>query len=157
MGLFDGVLGKAAEKMAGGKADLGGLPGGLGGMLSSLGGQAGGTAALAAVMALIQGQGGLGGILEKFKSAGLANIVSSWVGTGANLPVSPAQIQKVFGDAAIGNVAKQMGVAAPQASASIATMLPELVNKLTPKGAIDAGSSDMLSQGLAMLKGQLGK
>jgi uncharacterized protein YidB (DUF937 family) len=144
--------------MAGGKADAAGLPGGLGGILGALGGPGGGnTAALGAVMALIQGQGGLSGILEKFKAAGLANIVSSWVGTGANLPISADQVQKVFGNAAIGNVATQMGVAAPQASASIASLLPELVNKLTPKGAVDAGSSDMLAQGLSMLKGQLGK
>lgn len=149
MGLLDGVVGSVAEKVTGGAST-----GGLGSMLGAIGGGAGGnTAAIGAVMALVQGQGGLAGILEKFKTAGLSDIVASWVGKGPNLPVSPAQVQKVFGDAAIGDVAKKMGVAAPAASASIATMLPELVNKLTPKGAVDAGSSDMLAQGLSMLKG----
>jgi uncharacterized protein YidB (DUF937 family) len=36
-------------------------------------------------------------------------------------------------------------------------MLPELINQLTPNGTVDAGSNDVLSKGLAMLKGQLGQ
>ena len=33
--------------------------------------------------------GGLGGLVQSFERSGLGNIMSSWVGTGQNLPISP--------------------------------------------------------------------
>lgn len=36
--------------------------------------------------------GGLGGLVSSFEQAGLGRIVQSWIGTGANQPVSPQQI-----------------------------------------------------------------
>ena len=38
--------------------------------------------------------GGLSGLVQAFQAKGLGDIVASWVGTGSNLPVSPAQIQE---------------------------------------------------------------
>ena len=40
---------------------------------------------------------GLPGILDKFKTSGLGDVVASWVGTGSNLPISPEQLQNVLG------------------------------------------------------------
>ncbi len=57
----------------------------------------------------------------------------------------------------VSGVASSLGVDASQASASLASMLPELINHLTPNGKIEAGSNDLLSQGLSMLKGLQGK
>ena len=42
----------------------------------------------ALVAALGSHEGGLGGLIEKFESAGLGPAISSWVGNGANQPVS---------------------------------------------------------------------
>ena len=38
-------------------------------------------------MTLVQQNGGVGGLVQKMQSGGLGEIVSSWVSTGANLPL----------------------------------------------------------------------
>lgn len=159
MGLLDGALGDAVGGLMGGNANAGNLQGMLGGLLNSIGGtQGGGTnAMLSTVMSLVQQHGGVEGIVAKFQQGGLTEVVQSWVSTGANLPVSGSQVSQVLGNSTISNVASSLGVDPSQASASIASVLPELINHLTPNGAVDAGSSDVLSKGLEMLKGHLGQ
>jgi len=154
MGLLDGKLGDALGGMLG-NASGGNAQGMVGGLLGSLGGKQGAvnTAMLAAVMALVQQNGGIEGILERFKAGGLSDVVSSWVGTGANAPISGAQVQQALGPSTVTDVASTLGVDDAQASSSLAAMLPELINQLTPNGRIEAGSNDMLSQGLSMLQG----
>lgn len=158
MGLLDGALGDALGGMMGkpGGANVQGM---LGGLLGSLGGNQGGAsnAMLATVMSLVQQHGGVEGIVEKFKSGGLSDVVSSWVGTGANAPISGAQVQQTLGASTVSSVASTLGVDAAQASSSIAALLPELINQLTPNGKVEAGSNDLLSQGLSMLKGLQGR
>ena len=154
MGLLDGALGNIVGGMMGGgkggpaEAMLGGLLGQLGGGQSAKGGMA-----LAAVMAMVQKAGGLNAILGKFKSAGMADAADSWVGTGANAPVSGAQMKQVLGGDSMKDLASKLGVDEDEASSSLATMLPGLVDKLTPNGKLEADSDDMLSKGLEMLKG----
>lgn len=162
MGLLDGALGDAmGDAMGGLMKNAGGantqdMLGGLLGQLS--GGQRGASnGALAAVMALVQQNGGVEGIVAKFRTGGLQDVVASWVGTGANAPISATQVQQVLGDSSVNDVAVSMGVEPAHASSSLATMLPALINQLTPNGAVDSGSSDLLSQGLSMLRSQMGK
>ena len=154
MGMFDGALGDAVGGLMGnaGGANVQGM---LGGLLGQLGGAQGGgnNAMLATVMSLVQQHGGIEGVIEKFRAGGLSDVVASWVGTGANASVSGTQVQQVLGDSAIGGLASSLGVDHAQASASLASVLPELINQLTPNGAVDAGSNDLLSKGLSMLKG----
>jgi uncharacterized protein YidB (DUF937 family) len=123
-----------------------------------LGGLAGGNKAqsgllLTAAMSLLQQNGGLGGVLEAFRGKGMAAQADSWVGTGANLEVSPAQVQQVFGGSALGGLASQLGMSNDQASSAMAQILPELVNQLTPGGQLPENSGDLISKGLAMLRG----
>ena len=154
MGLLDSVLGGSAS---GGPGNSGGvnLEGMLGGLLGSLGGRQGGTsnAMLATVMALVQQNGGIEGIIAKFKASGMSDAAASWVGTGANAQISGAQVQQVLGVSTVSGVASTLGVDDAQAGSSLAAMLPELINQLTPNGKVEGGSNDLLSQGLSMLKG----
>lgn len=159
MGLLDGALGDAVGGLMGGAGGAGNLQGMLGGLMQQLDGAHGGgtNAMLSTVMSLVQQHGGVEGIVAKFQQGGLGDVVQSWVGTGANMPVSASQVQQVLGDSTIGNVASSLGVDPSQAGSSIASMLPQLINHLTPNGAVDAGSSDVLSKGLEMLRGHLGQ
>jgi uncharacterized protein YidB (DUF937 family) len=161
MGLLDGALGGALGSVLG-AGNTGNLQGMLGGLLGQLGGAQGGaqgsnaSALLTTAMALLQQHGGLEGIVAKFRENGLGSAVDSWVGTGANAPVTGSQITQVLGESTVQDVATKLGVDPAQASGGLASMLPELVNQLTPNGHIPANSGDMLTQGLAMLKAQLG-
>ncbi|MDW5415540.1 YidB family protein [Iodobacter sp. CM08] len=104
---------------------------------------------------LLEQQGGISGLVEKFQNGGLADIVQSWVGTGDNLPVSSEQIEAVLGGDAIGSVAEKLGVNPSDAAAKISEYLPQIINQLTPNGEVPEGSGNLLSAGLDMLKGKL--
>jgi uncharacterized protein YidB (DUF937 family) len=117
-----------------------------------LGGGKGQDALIGAVMsALNTHQGGLAGIVQQFAGAGLGDIVNSWVSTGANLPATPAQIQKGLGAQAIGQIAKSTGLSQNDVASQLSSILPQVIDKLTPNGAMPQG--DLMSQGMSLLKG----
>jgi uncharacterized protein YidB (DUF937 family) len=63
-----------------------------------------------------QQTGGLQGLVQSFTQKGLGHIVSSWVSTGPNLPVSGDQIQGALGSDALSSLAQRAGVAPNLAS-----------------------------------------
>lgn len=73
---------------------------------------------------LLKGQGGVGGLVEKFGQAGLGDVVGSWVGTGPNANISPEQIAAVLGSGPIADIAAKMGVSPQQAGETLAACFP---------------------------------
>ncbi len=98
--------------------------------------------------------GGLAGLVSTFQSKGLGDIVASWIGTGANLPVSAEQIQSALGAGPLQAMATQAGLNSDQLAATLSEHLPGLVDQLTPDGQLPSG--DLLSQGAGLLKGLRG-
>ena len=120
------------------------------------GGQSGGNnALLETVMKMVSDpqNGGLQGLIQSFQQGGLGDIVNSWVSNGQNLPISAEQIQSVLGGSSLGNIASQLGMNSEEASGSLASMLPQLIDSLTPNGEVPQGG-DLMSQGMEMLKGK---
>ncbi len=125
-------------------------------IVRSLSGAGGGgqAAGLGAVLSLLNSQGGgLGGLVQAFERQGLGDIVSSWISTGPNLPVSPNQLQQALGSSQISNFASQAGVPADGAGQMLATLLPSLIDRMTPNGQLPAGGT---VPGLDVLKQLLG-
>ena len=125
---------------------------------STLGGVAGDKQSeiMPIIMDLIAGQsGGLGGLVQKFTSKGLGDIVSSWVGTGEKLPISADQISSVLGSDTIKNIADKTGLDTNAVTGQLSTILPQVVDKLTPGGKMPEG--DILSKGSDLLGGLTGK
>ena len=137
VGLLDGLLGSVLGKVMGGGQQ--------------------GNALMDMAMGLLNNpqSGGLSGLLEKFKASGLGDQAASWVGTGENAPVSGDQIHNALGGDFINQIASKLGVDASQASGGLAQLLPTLIDKLTPNGAVPA-DGDQLAQGLAGLRKLLG-
>jgi uncharacterized protein YidB (DUF937 family) len=79
---------------------------------------------------------GLGGLLQQFESAGLGHVFQSWVGGGQNLPITPEQVQQVLGNQFVQQFAQQHGIDLTTASATIARVLPQLVDHVTPNGQV---------------------
>jgi uncharacterized protein YidB (DUF937 family) len=131
MGLLDGLAGQVLGSMLGGKSDK-----------SLLGKIA---------MEMINKNGGLGGILEKFNQGGLGDLAASWVGTGSNQSLSDDQVSSVFGNDMITEMASKFGVDSSLLTGQIAQYLPELVNQATPAGQVDDKSEDLLGDVLGML------
>ena len=164
MGLLDGLLGGALKSVLGGgnapqpsSNTAGAQGGGLGGVLGGLGGQMGSQVLLTMAMGMLQKAGGLEGLLAKFRAQGHDKAVDSWVGTGDNHAISGDQVTAVLGESTVKEVAKQMGTSHTEASGSLAAMLPELINSLTPHGQVPANSSDLVKRGMELLKAQMSK
>ena len=98
--------------------------------------------------------GGLSGLIQAFQKNGLSDIVNSWVGTGKNLPISPEQIQQGLGGDLLKQLAAQAGLSPEAAGGQLASLLPGLIDKLTPGGKVP--DSQLIEQGLALLRGKLG-
>jgi uncharacterized protein YidB (DUF937 family) len=129
-------------------------------ILQRFGGQGQGeekhNALLDAVIGLIsQPQtGGLAGLLDRFKSQGLGDTISSWIGTGQNQPIDPDQVEKVLGPDQVQDIAAKLGVSTEEVSQGLAKLLPEVVDKATPQGTIPP--TDSLGERLGAVKKLLG-
>ncbi len=121
-----------------------------GAVLGKVGGEQGGMAQVA--MEMFNQNGGLNGILDKFKAGGLGEAAASWVGKGENMSISADQISSVLGNGAIAEMAAKFGINPETLSAQIAEHLPTVIDKLTPDGEVPAESGNLLSTVLGMLK-----
>ena len=158
MGLLDGILGNVlGQALSGNRTQQAQDP--LSAILSGLAGgnsSAGGNPLLQLIMSLVMQNGGLDGILGKFRQAGMGAQADSWVGKGANMGISPNQLEQIFGSSAIGDIASRLGMSQDQAGSAMSQVLPELINQLTPQGHVTEESNQSLSQGLDALTKSLG-
>lgn len=129
MGLFDSVAGAVLGKLGGDKGTM-----------------------VQVAMDLFNQNGGLAGVLEKFKTGGFAEQADSWVSKGENLSISAEQITQVLGSSTISNIADKLGMDPDEISTKIAEYLPQVIDKMTPDGKINAGSGNLLTAVLGMLK-----
>ena len=109
------------------------------------------TTALSAILSYINSPqvGGIAGLQQMFQQGGLGNIISSWLSNGQNLPVSTSQLQNVLHPGALAQAAQQHGVDPTQLTGMMSTLLPHLVDKLTPNGQVpDASLLQSLLKGL---------
>jgi len=120
-----------------------------GSMLGKLGGEKGAIAQVA--VDLFNQNGGLPGVLEKFRAAGFADEAASWVGKGANLQITAAQITQVLGSSTIQAAAGKLGIDSSEISAKIAEYLPQVVDRMTPDGTVGK-DTNLLATLLGMLK-----
>jgi uncharacterized protein YidB (DUF937 family) len=88
--------------------------------------------------------GGLAGLVQAFQKNGLGEIVSSWVSAGQNLPITPSQVERGLGGDLLSQLASQAGLSSGAAGSQLAGLLPDLVDKLTPNGKIEADGLERL-------------
>jgi uncharacterized protein YidB (DUF937 family) len=124
----------------------------------ALGGQnaAGGTYWKGLVGSLINNPqtGGLQGLIQSFKDKGLGGVVSSWVGTGENLPISVQQLTSVLGSSHLQEMAQKVGLPVEGLTEKLSVLPPQVVDQLTPTGSVPE-EGGLLAQGMGMLGGLL--
>lgn len=103
--------------------------------------------------------GGLGGLLAKFKAAGLGGKADSWVSGEANEPLTSDEVTSALGSGTVEEVATTAGVSKDEAAGGLASLLPGLVDKLSPGGNLPTGNIMKSLKGLdfGSLLGGLGK
>ena len=107
---------------------------------------------LQVALQVLEQNGGLPGIISKFEHGGMADHVSSWVGTGANMPITGAQLQEILGSGSIGEIAQRLGLSHADASSGLAQVIPQVIDKLMPTGQIPADHGDIVERARAMLE-----
>jgi uncharacterized protein YidB (DUF937 family) len=107
---------------------------------------------LQVALQVLEQNGGLPGIISKFEHGGMADHVGSWVGTGANMPISGAQLQEILGSGSIGEIAQRLGLSHVDASSGLAQVLPQVIDKLTPEGQVPADHGDIVARARALLE-----
>ena len=121
----------------------------------ALGSVAGGssTSSLATgLLQMIQNQpGGLQGLVQSFHDKGMGGLVSSWISSGPNPPISGDQVHQVLGSDQVKALAAKAGISPEVAGNAIAQILPGLVDKLTPNGSVP-DHSNVLEMASSMLK-----
>lgn len=89
--------------------------------------------------------GGLNGLVDRFQHAGLGNVISSWIGTGQNVPITGTQVQQALGPEQLQQISDEAGLPQDEAAEQLSGMLPDLVDRLTPAGHIPQGGLGNMS------------
>jgi uncharacterized protein YidB (DUF937 family) len=127
-----GVLGTLAQNLGGGQGNL-----------------------LTAILSVLQNrQGGITGLVNAFQQHGMGDVVQSWISTGQNKSISPDQVTQVLGQDQVQQIANEAGVSHEEAKTGVASMLPQIVDRLTPDGQVPQ-HGDLMSKGMEMLKGKI--
>lgn len=123
MSLFDSIIGSAGEKFGLSSDKTGSL--------------------LSALLGLISDpqSGGFTGFVDRFRTAGLGDKVSSWISSGENTEISNEEVESALGSDTLNSVAENAGVDKETATSAMAYMMPQVVDKLTPDGEVPDESS----------------
>src|SRR5271165_1808947 len=78
--------------------------------------------------------GGLSDLIGRLTAGGAAPQVNSWVGPGENQPIQPGQLGGALGGGVLDELSKRTGMSQQELLNQLATVLPQVINNLTPKG-----------------------
>jgi len=158
MGLLDEILKQAGSAAVGGPARGGSQASGLGSIAELV---MKNPQIITAALSMLNpkdtsvgGGGGLADVIGAFNKGGLGDVMVSWVSGGPNKPVDPGALANVLGPDVLGQFARQAGIGKGDASSVLASILPELVNQMTPQGQVPQGNT--LDSSIGSLLGQLG-
>lgn len=121
MGLLDSVIGALGQAQGQGQ--------GQGDLLNVVVGMLGNDSPL----------GGLAGLASKFQQGGLGDVLQSWVSSGQNQAISPDQLHNVLGNDTIAALARQLGLSNGDVAGQLSSLLPQVIDQLTPHGQMPQG------------------
>ena len=105
-------------------------PGDQGSVLGGLGGLLGGASAGSVL------SGGLGELIDRFRQSGHSQAADSWVGTGANQPIGPTQLEQAIGPDVLTTLSQRTGLSQEELLSRLTRELPTAVDKFTPEGRL---------------------
>jgi uncharacterized protein YidB (DUF937 family) len=108
-------------------------------------------------MQWVQRNGGVGGLLDRFKQQGYGQQAASWVSTGENQPLSADAVHEVLGSDEISQLSQKLGVPTEHVAGGLAELLPQLVNQLTPSGEVTPDADNTLTSSLSSLTQMFGR
>ncbi|WP_019141566.1 YidB family protein [Noviherbaspirillum massiliense] len=103
---------------------------------------------LQAALALLadNGQaGGLPGLTERFRAAGLQHVMDSWMDSDSPLPMSAEQLEEVLDTGYLRQMAEETGLTEHEVAEQLSGMLPDMVHRLAMDGQVRASGAGELS------------
>jgi uncharacterized protein YidB (DUF937 family) len=88
------------------------------------------------VLIFDRSSGGFEGFVSRFQSASLGHLIHSWIANGPNQSISAIQVEQTFGLPTIKGLARSLDWSKETTCQAISQVLPELVDELTPGGAL---------------------
>jgi uncharacterized protein YidB (DUF937 family) len=112
----------------------------IGSVLKGMSGQQGEAGGLPAILAQILANtdlGSVGGLLQQLQKSGLGPQVASWLGNGANLPVSVDQLRAALGNEQVRQLATSLGIPVDQLLGQLSQHLPAAIDHMSPNGTLE--------------------
>ena|SRR5882672_1937054 len=106
----------------------------LGGMVGQL--AAGAAPGLISAALAKTNLGDMQGLANQLQQGGLGAQVQSWLGNGANMPVSPEQIRTALGNDQVKQIAAHFGLPVDAALKLLAEHVPAAVDQASPNGTL---------------------
>jgi uncharacterized protein YidB (DUF937 family) len=75
-------------------------------------------------------------LLARFERSGYADIIRSWIGTGANQPIEPHQLAGALGNEHLDDLSDRTGLTREALLGQLARLLPAVIDRLTPQGRL---------------------
>ncbi len=129
---------------------MSGFLGMLGGLMGSSGQLPGGASpqqASGLLGSLLSSVGGVQGLLGMAQQAGLGGKVQSWIGSGANQPISAGEVSQMVPQDQIEQLAQAHGIPAGIVPGLLAHILPHAVDQATPDGTAAGAQDDFAGPG----------
>ena len=92
----------------------------------------------------VQEQGGVEVLLQKFQQGGFGQVLNSWLGSGSNMSIDGGEIQNALGNDQLQSLADKLGTDVQGASVTLAALLPQVIDKLSPQGHIKTSNTQDL-------------
>jgi uncharacterized protein YidB (DUF937 family) len=80
--------------------------------------------------------GDLQGLADQLQQGGLGDQVKSWLSNGANMKITPEQLQAALGSDQVKQIAQHFGVSPDAALNLLSEHLPTAVDQASPNGSI---------------------
>ena len=121
-----------------------------------LGGDNADPGRLAGAVQDVFGSQGVDGLLGRLRAGGLGGTVDSWVSTGANEPVEPQRLGDALGPDTVQQLSSKSGLSIEMLLPLLASVLPMIIDHLTPGGQLPKQGGSGESGGFGGLGDLLG-
>ena len=104
---------------------------------------------------VLQGQGGVNGLTDRLRQHGLGGAVDSWISTGSNEPVDPQRLGAALGPDTVQQLSGKTGLSIEMLLPLLASILPMVIDHLTPGGQLPQQGGTGSMGGLGDLLGSV--
>jgi outer membrane protein OmpA-like peptidoglycan-associated protein/uncharacterized protein YidB (DUF937 family) len=90
---------------------------------------------------MLDERGGAEGFFEKFRRAGLGDVLTSWFGGKEARTLTPTQLESALGASALEKLTTSSGLTRSVTSTASAFLLPRIIGRLTPNGVLPSSKT----------------